>query len=442
MADQDADVDMLDRIFSADWSLGLPEPLLTPALAEPTAVAADAAGFAGTCGQSPEPLSTPALAEPTAVAAAGVTGARRRGRPRGSQLWRAIVAREAVGGEVAPGAVGFVGKRPRSRAEQLAAARAAKKRKAEEVAKKGPAGQCNSNSQLAAAVASCLWSGSITTTLSAADACGLSRRSFSQLPLALASRLLTYEREAFSGLVEEAEERCRTGGWRPVLYTHWRMYDETPQMLRIPPAETTGSKVSAETAKVLAAVRRFAMLFEVGRPRAEPAAGFGDPSAALAADQPGDAPGRQQWVLITGNLGSKLLAMEDQTAEVLAQAVREIGFHDPDTRQRLESLFAPPALLVSCATSDLHRSNVRTERCLRLELPLWLPLYFRCEMHRVHTAQVRTVAVSASIESAILNTTLAFHAPGVLNRFRRALCEYIQENVDVVHAPRLSLIHI
>ena len=68
---------------------------------------------------------------------------------------------------------------------------------------------------------------------------------------ASAYRVAQLESAEFRVLMSEIQSRRDSGELHPYMFVHWRMYDETPQVVRLCAEDGDGSKGSSETAKVI-----------------------------------------------------------------------------------------------------------------------------------------------------------------------------------------------
>ena len=97
--------------------------------------------------------------------------------------------------------------------------------------------------------------------------------------------------------------------------------------------------VEAQPAKVMACTQRFAMVLRL--------------------------PGSPEFMIVQGRLSNRMLAMECQTANVVAMTLGQIGQMSDTVRLQVEAMFPARAQV---ATADLHASNTAAERTLADQL--------------------------------------------------------------------------
>jgi hypothetical protein len=130
--------------------------------------------------------------------------------------------------------------------------------------------------------------------------CGVDRRTVAVLPVIAASLILEQEMAAFQSLLEHLAACVREGSLEGVLYTHKRMYDETPERFRVMSCLAEGPvTVDTNTAKVMACEQGFGMV--LCHPR------------------------NGRYTHVYGRLGTRLRPMESQKAELLLSVIRDIG---------------------------------------------------------------------------------------------------------------------
>jgi hypothetical protein len=126
--------------------------------------------------------------------------------------------------------------------------------------------------------------------------------------------------------------------------------------------------------------------------------------------------------------------MECQTAEVVLSTIEDIGALAKPLMALVESIFPLRLQLASC---DSHKANIKAENAwARAHAGAgWSHMLFRCQMHRAHTCQQRTVALVSQLEAGLVNLTLSLQGAGVMARLRRQMGQVISAKLVIYHGP-------
>jgi hypothetical protein len=282
---------------------------------------------------------------------------------------------------------------------------------------------------------------------------GVDRRRVHDIMVAAASLHLDAEAAAFMSLLEHLARAKREGRIRGLLFAHKRSYDETPERFRT--MSGSSGELNAATAKVMACEQSFSLAFAVvragGACGAEPPAFQGshclDASgtcaleAALSTVLEEDlaAPGVQgsnpsahppaQFVQLHGRLGTRLRPMDRQTAELAKATVQDIMTLPEAAVALVEEVFPTRVQVV---VTDSHKSYVKAEAALARTQPAWTQLHLKCQVHRAHSAHVKsTTSLLPSLESSLVNLTISLQ--GAMNRVRIAMAERIHQQLVIYH---------
>ena len=283
-----------------------------------------------------------------------------------------------------------------------------------------------------------LWSPSqplLTSTRAAARHLGVDGRFLSRLVIANASEALTAERRAFARLLHELQMAKAEGIVEPVHFTLCRMYDETPTRAWTHEVLSSGAlSGQASVAKVMASTTSWVMVARVAPSSAPDLA-----ASQVMAGQEVSGDLAEPWVgprphlhILQGSLGTRLIAMANQTQEVVYEAIATAMSVTDAERQLVEGLFPHISVL---RLTDLHRSSMPAERQLARDHPRWPSGMFRCSMHRARTAERWVIALDSRTESFYLNYTLALRQPDAQRALRARVLDWALKNLKIIHGP-------
>ena len=131
-------------------------------------------------------------------------------------------------------------------------------------------------------------------------------------------------------------------------------------------------------------------------------------------------------VLVSGELPCTLQVMEACTGECLGEAVSRQTYLPV-----LQALRPHFPIVVDCTTTDSHPGNLRWLRSLAHAFPERPQLCLPCFIHRISSAQGRSLAVLDRDVSGCISLALSMQPAGSVARLRSILADVIEEHMDV-----------
>ncbi len=267
-----------------------------------------------------------------------------------------------------------------------------------------------------------------------------------RLLIVAASKAHENEMAAFERLLQSVAAAKTAGSAEPLGFILLRAYDETPRRLRTqsltPPGEV---ETATDTAKMMAGKLDFALVLRTpSRPLKRE--GESSPLATATHEQQGSPPAHTHTSthIIHGALPTRLVAMADQTANVVVECLQK-AFALPAACEKVLAATQPTVIVLR--NTDLHRSYPCAERALAKSFQQRLREFcqlqgdeapgtsctlgpqhassgFRCSMHRVQTAEKAMLALDSAAEAFLMNFTLSLRQTDSLRKFRRSVARW------------------
>ena len=234
---------------------------------------------------------------------------------------------------------------------------------------------------------------------------------------AAAAASLAGQQQALNATLEVVRDMSRVGAWKPVLFLHHVVYDETPLQVRVAYASDISDHKDRQTGKVFVGEHGWTIVVQ----QLQTGNSIGPASSG-------------SFALLEGNFSPQVRAAGNSTGETIDRTLESMK-GCPDSDVLPDNLFE---WRVRLSETDEAPANHRAESFAAQRRPDFCHIHTLCLCHKLHTAAQRTWALQKEEVTGLLHVCKILSTVGAMGCLKNMVSKTVAQRLVVEETSVLS----